>query len=80
VDKVTDVVSSRRYVYQVVIPEKLAESKWVEILKKGDPVVLKPWDPMGGKFSLSLLLNHMLLVLRLFFLLFRLFQFSFGLS
>ena len=79
-DKVTDVVSSRRYVYQVVIPEKLAESKWVEILKKGDPVVLKPWDPMGGKFSLSLLLNHMLLVLRLFFLLFRLFQFSFGLS
>jgi hypothetical protein len=80
VDNVTDVVSSRRYVYQVVIPEKLAESKWVEILKKGDPVVLKPWDPMGGKFSLSLLLNHMLLVLRLFFLLFRLFQFSFGLS
>lgn len=73
-------VSSRRYVYQVVIPEKLAESKWVEILKKGDPVVLKPWDPMGGKFSLSLLLNHTLLILNLFFLLFRLFQFSFGLS
>lgn len=66
-------VSSHRYVYQVVIPEKLAESKWVEILKKGDPVVLKPWDPMGGKFSLSLLLNHMLLVPKLLFLLFQLF-------
>lgn len=79
-DRVVDVVSSRRYVYQVVIPEKLAESKWVEILKKGDPVVLKPWDPMGGKFSLSLLLSHTLLILKPFFLLFQLFQFSFGLS
>lgn len=37
-----------RYVYQVVIPEKLAESKWVDILKKSEPVVLAAWDPMGA--------------------------------
>jgi aminopeptidase C len=38
----------RRYVYQVVIPEKLAESKYVEILKSGNPSVLPLWDALGA--------------------------------
>lgn len=35
-----------RYVYQIVIPKSLALAKYVKVLEKGEPVVLKPWDPM----------------------------------
>lgn len=38
----------RQYVYQVVVPKKLAEKKSVEILEGGNPVVLPSWDPMGA--------------------------------
>ena len=34
------------FVYQVVVPKKLAPAELVKIYEKGDPVVLEPWDPM----------------------------------
>ncbi|KAJ9121033.1 hypothetical protein QFC24_005014 [Naganishia onofrii] len=37
----------REFVYQVVIPKKLAESKYVKILEDGKAKVLPAWDPMG---------------------------------
>jgi len=36
------------YVYQVVIPKKLAPAKYVEILEAGNPEKLPVWDPMGS--------------------------------
>jgi bleomycin hydrolase len=36
-----------RFVYQVVIPKKLAESKYVKILEENRARVLPAWDPMG---------------------------------
>ncbi|KAJ9120211.1 hypothetical protein QFC22_003111 [Naganishia vaughanmartiniae] len=37
----------REFVYQVVIPSKLAEKKYVKILEGGQAKVLPAWDPMG---------------------------------
>jgi bleomycin hydrolase len=37
----------REYVYQVVIPRSVAETKWVEVLDQ-EPAELEPWDPMGA--------------------------------
>ncbi|KAJ9097809.1 hypothetical protein QFC19_006677 [Naganishia cerealis] len=37
----------REFVYQVVIPKKLADSKYVKILESGEAKVLPAWDPMG---------------------------------
>jgi aminopeptidase C len=42
------VVRRHRYVYQVVIPKKLAPAKYVEILEAGNPAKLPVWDPMGS--------------------------------
>ncbi|KAH7099214.1 peptidase C1B bleomycin hydrolase [Auriculariales sp. MPI-PUGE-AT-0066] len=36
------------YVYQVVIPNRLAAKDLLDIFNKGDPVVLPAWDPMGA--------------------------------
>jgi len=36
------------YVYQVVVPRKIADPKYTAILDAGNPVVLKAWDPMGA--------------------------------
>ncbi|KAI5453687.1 bleomycin hydrolase [Naganishia albida] len=37
----------REFVYQVVIPKKLAESRYVKILEENHARVLPAWDPMG---------------------------------
>jgi len=36
------------YVYQVVIPNRLAPKDLLDIFEKGKPVVLPAWDPMGA--------------------------------
>lgn len=36
----------REYVYQVVVPRKLARPEWVRVLDEGKAKALKPWDPM----------------------------------
>lgn len=38
----------REYVYQVVLPKKLAEDKWVKVLEGGDAKRLQRWDPLGA--------------------------------
>lgn len=38
----------REYVYQVVVPKKLAEDKWVKIAEGGKAMKLPLWDPMGA--------------------------------
>lgn len=43
----TDVLLNPRFVYQVVIPKKLADSKYVKIFEGGEAKVLPAWDPMG---------------------------------
>lgn len=44
----SDLFTTRsRFVYQVVIPKKLAEGKYVKILEEGHAHVLPAWDPMG---------------------------------
>lgn len=34
-------------VFQVVIPRCCTEKKWLDVLDKGEPIVLDSWDPMG---------------------------------
>lgn len=34
------------FVYQVVVPKKLAPAELVKVYEKGEKVVLPPWDPM----------------------------------
>lgn len=34
------------YTYMVVIPAAVAEKKYVDILKGGNPTVLPAWDPL----------------------------------
>lgn len=38
----------REYVYQVVVPRSIVDSKWSEVLDKGEAVELEAWDPMGA--------------------------------
>lgn len=38
----------RQYTYQVVVPKKLAPTKYVKILEAGKPDVWPVWDPMGS--------------------------------
>jgi aminopeptidase C len=35
-----------QYVYQIVVGESDAPKSLLEILKRGSPTVLPPWDPM----------------------------------
>lgn len=38
----------KQYVYQVVIPKKLADDKYVKIVDGDEAIVLPCWDPMGA--------------------------------
>ncbi|KAK9897360.1 peptidase C1B, bleomycin hydrolase [Cystobasidium minutum MCA 4210] len=38
----------REYVYQIVVPKKLAPPELVKVFEGGKPVELPPWDPMGS--------------------------------
>lgn len=55
VDRLTDglVVANCSYVFMVVIPDKIADKKYVDILKAGNPRVLPAWDVLGYVVALS---------------------------
>jgi hypothetical protein len=44
--RILNVFSSYRYVYQVVVPKALAPKELVHVFESGNPIVLPPWDPM----------------------------------
>lgn len=48
----------REHVFQVVIPSSVAEKKWVDIFKGGNPVVLPAWDPMVSRELETLLITR----------------------
>ncbi|KAL5484802.1 LAP3_1 [Sanghuangporus weigelae] len=36
------------FVYQVVVPKKLAPRELVQVFEEGEKIILPPWDPMGA--------------------------------
>jgi bleomycin hydrolase len=37
----------REHAYLVVVPESQVEQRWLDVVAKGETVMLPPWDPMG---------------------------------